>query len=183
MIEDELMNLLIAVSALICLALGMCLWLLLRSVRSAAGTLPVTTDWLDDLSTERYRPMLRLIDEEDLRFLRKQPGFTPQMFAKFRAQRCRIFRGYLRAMQVDFGRICTALKIVLAQSQQDRPDLASALLQSQITFACGMVAVQFRLLLYRWGCGKVEVTGLVKVFDGMRLELRTFVPAEVTLTA
>ena len=102
--------------------------------------------------------MLRLLDEEDLRFLRKQPGFTPQMAAKFRAQRCRIFRGYLRSMQVDFGRICAVLKIVMAQSQQDRSDLASALVRSQITFTCRMVAIQFRLWLYRWGFGKVEVT-------------------------
>ena len=43
-----------------------------------------------------------------------------------------------------------------------------------------MVAIQFRLLLYRWGFGEVEVTSLVKVCDGMRLELRTFVPAEVS---
>src|ERR1019366_4989261 len=121
------MNLLIAVSALSCLAFAICLWLLLRSLRLAAGRLPVTTDWLDDLSTERYRPMLRLLDEEDLRFLRTQPGFTPKMAAKFRAQRCRILQGYLRSMQVDFGRICTALKLVMTESQQDRPDLGSAL--------------------------------------------------------
>ena len=145
----------------------------------AAGRLPVTTDWLDGLSAERYRPMVRLLDEQDLRFLREQPGFTPQMAAKFRAERCRIFRGYLRSMQLDFGRICTALKIVMMQSRQDRPDLASALVRSQIAFACGMAAVQCHLWLYRWGWGKVDVAGLVKVFDGMRLELRTFVPAEM----
>jgi hypothetical protein len=177
------MNLVFAFSAWICLALGICLWLLVRSTRLAAGKLPVTTDWLDDLSIERYRPMLRLFAEEDLRFLSKQPGFTPQMAAKFRAQRCRIVRGYLRSMQVDFGRICMALKIVIAQSQQDRPDLASALVRSQIAFTCGMVTVQFRLFLYRWGFGRVEVASLVKVFDGLRLELRTFVPAEVSAGA
>lgn len=86
-------------------------------------------------------------------------------------------------MQVDFGRICTALKIVMAQSQQDRSDLASALVQSRITFTCGMAAIQVRLLLYRLGFGKVEVTNLVKVFDGMRLELRTLVPVDVTQPA
>jgi len=173
----------VAISALICLALGVCLWLLLRSTRLTAGSLPVTTDWLDDLSTERYRPMLRLLDEEDLRSLRNQPVFAPQMAARFRAQRCRMVWEYLGSMQVDFARICTALKIVMAQSQQDRPDLASALFRSQITFLYGMVAIRFRLLLYRWGFGKVEVTSLVKVFDGMRLELRRFVPAEVSVGA
>lgn len=83
-------------------------------------------------------------------------------------------------MQVDFVRICTALKIVMVQSQHDRPDLASALVRSQITFTFGMVAVRFRLLLYRWGIGHVEVAGLAKVFDGMSMELRTFVPVEMS---
>jgi hypothetical protein len=173
------MNVVVAVSASVCLALVICLGLLVRNARLTGSKLPVTTDWLDDLSIERYRPMLRLLDAEDLRFLRNQPGFTPKMAAKFRAQRCRIFRGYLRSMRVDFAHICTALKIVMVQSQQDRPDLASALLRSQITFTFGMVAVQFRLLLYRCGTDRVEVTALVKVFDGMRLELRTLVPVEM----
>jgi hypothetical protein len=173
----------VAASALIGISLGVCLWLFVRRGRLTAGRLPVTTDWLDDLSTERYGPMLRLLDEQDLRFLTEQPGFTPRMAAEFRAQRCRIFRGYLRSMQVDFGRICTALKLVMMQSPQDRPDLASALVRGQITFAWGSAAVQCHLWLYSWGLGQVEVAGLVKVFDGMRLELRTFVPAEVSAGA
>lgn len=183
MIADEVTNVVVAVSALICFALGACLWLLVRSARLAAGRLPVTTGWLADLSIEGYRPMLRLFSEEDLRFLSEQPGYTPQMATKFRAQRCRIASGYLRSMQVDFARICSALRIVMAQSQQDRPDLASALVRSQIAFTCGMVAVHFRLWLYRWGFGNVEFTSLVKVFDGMRLELRTLIPAEVSVRA
>jgi len=173
----------IAVTSSISLTLGVCLWLLLRSARLVAGRLPVTTDWLDDISAERYRPMLRLLDEGDLRFLSKQPGFTSQKAARFRAQRCRILRGYLRSLQVDFGRICTALKVVMAQSQQDRADLVSALVRSQVTFTCGIAAIHFRLLLYRWGFGKVEVASLLQVFDGMRLELRTLVPAEISARA
>jgi len=183
MIGGVNINVIFAVSTSICSALGACLWLLVHRGRLAANRLPVTTDWLDDLSTERYRPMLRLLDQQDLRFLRDQPGFTPQMAAKFRAQRCRIFSGYLRSMQGDFGRICTALKIVMMQSPQDRPDLAAALVRSRIAFTCGMAAVQCHLWLYRWGLGGVEVAGLVRVFDGMRLELRTFVPAEGSVGA
>jgi hypothetical protein len=105
-----------------------------RTALLVANRLPVTTDWLDDLSIERYRLMLRLLAEEDQRFLRKQPGFTPRMAARFRTQRCQFVRGYIRSIKVDFGRICATLKVVMVQSQQDRPDLASALVRSQITF-------------------------------------------------
>ncbi len=175
--QKGFMNVIIAASTLICCALGLCLWLLARSAALRTAELPVTTDWIDDLSVERYMPMLRLLAEDDIRSLNEHPGCTPRMVARFRAQRCRAVRGYLRLMQADFGRVCTALKVVMAQSQQDRPDLASSLIRSQITFACGMAAVQFRLLLYRWGLGRVEVAGLVKVFEGLRLQLRAQVPA------
>jgi len=42
-----------------------------------------------------------------------------------------------------------------------------------------MIRVQFRLLLYTWGLGRVDVSGLVKLFDGMRQELMTIAPAAV----
>jgi hypothetical protein len=140
--------------------------------------LPVTADWIDELSIDRYRPMLRLLNQEDLHFLRTQPGFTAQMATKFRIQRCQLFRGFLRCLDSDFGRICMALKVLMVQAKHDRPDLASVLLRNQITFAYGMMMVEFQLACYRYGVGSVDVTGLVKLFDGMRLELRTLVPAE-----
>lgn len=140
--------------------------------------LPVTVDWIEGLSIERYSPMLRLLNQEDLHFLRAQPGYTPQRATKFRIQRCQIFRGYLRQLDSDFKRTCVALKVLMVQSEHDRPDLASVLMRNQMTFAYGMMTVQFQLVFYRYGIGTVDVTGLVKVFDGLRLELRTLVPAE-----
>lgn len=145
--------------------------------------LPVTAEWIDELSIERYRPMLRLLNKKDLHFLRTQPGFTPQMATKFRLQRCEIVRGYLRHLDTDFKRICVALKVLMVQSKHDRPDLASAVMRSQMTFAYSMMMVQFQVVFYRYGLGIVDVTDLLKLFDGMRLELRTLVPAEVTAAA
>ncbi len=172
----------VGVSALICLALGACLALLARRALST-GTLPVTTDWLDDLSLERYRPMLRLLAEEDPRLWIGGPGFMPQTAERIRAQRCRIVGGYLRSMEADFALICTALKIIMTQAQHDRPDLASRLVRGQIRFTFGMAFVRSRLLLYRWGLGRVEVKGVMRVFDGMRLELRALVPMEASIGA
>jgi hypothetical protein len=157
--------------------------LLVRSLGSAGQSLPVTAEWIDELSTERYRPMLRLLDSSDLEFLRSQPGYTPRMESNLRAQRCAIFRGYLRCLNMDFRRVCMALKLVMAQSQQDRPDLASVLVHHQIMFTSGMVAIQARLFLYRWGVCTVDVSSLVQIFDVMRLELRTMMPAGVGAAA
>ncbi len=149
----------------------------LRKLSSADRSLPVTAGWINELSTDRYRPMLRLLDSGDIEFLRSQTGFTPKMESKLRVQRCQIFRGQLRCLDMDFKRVCLALKLLLVQSEQDRPDLAAVLVRHQVMFASGLLAVHFRLLLYRWGICTVDVTSLVQIFDEMRIELRTLVPA------
>jgi len=171
------MSFVIATSAIGCLALLLALFLVVRKIGFTGSDLPVTAEWIDELSIERYRPMARLLDVADLDFLRSQPGFTPKMLEKLRRQRCQIFRGYLRCLQGDFGRVCSAIKLVMLQSQHDRPDLATALIRHQFTFATSMLTVQFRLALYSVGLGGVDVARLVKSFDKMRLELRTLVPA------
>jgi hypothetical protein len=170
------MDLILAVVIGSLVALAAALIIVLRQLSSKGRELPVTAEWIDELSVDRYRPMLRLLDESDMEFLRSQPGFTARMGARLRKQRCRIFEGYLKSLDTDFNRTCTALKVLMIQSQYDRPDLASALIRAQVNFACGMVMVRFHLALYRLGLARVDARGLVKLFDGVRLELRTLVP-------
>jgi hypothetical protein len=134
------------------------------------------TEWIEELSIERYRPMLRLLSQDDLEFLRTQPGFTPQMLAKVRIQRCQLFREYMRNLDVDFKRVCMALKMILLRSEVDRPDLASGLVRHQMLFAYRKLRIQFQLVLFRYGFGTVDVSNLVSLFDGMRRELQTLVP-------
>src|SRR5579864_3809496 len=106
------MELVIGISVVTCLALALALPMLLRKIAVSGGSLPLTAEWIDELSIERYRPMLRLLDGEDLEFLRSQPGFTPKMATKLRIQRCLIFRGYLQCLNADFGRVCAAMKVL-----------------------------------------------------------------------
>jgi hypothetical protein len=177
------MNSAIVISAVILAALLLAVVTVLRKLGSADRTLPVTAEWIDDLSTDRYRPMMRLLDSSEIEFLRSQGGFTPKKESKLRAQRCQIFRGYLRCLEVDFQRVCMALRIVLVHSEQDRPDLSAILVHHQIMFATGLLAVHVRLFLYRWGICTVDVDSLVQIFDVMRIELRNLVPAAMPLCA
>lgn len=156
---------------------------LFRKLSSPGSSLPVTAEWIEALSLDHYRPMMRLLDGEDIAFLRSQPGFTPAMAKNLRAQRCRVFRGYLGCLSADFGRVCTALKLVMLHSGLDRPDLASVLVHHQLMFACGVLLVQVRLFLYRWGIGTVDATSLVGLFDLMRVELRNMVPMTASANA
>ncbi len=173
----------ILVSSVVLGALGLAAIALVRRLGQSDSTLPVTAEWIEALSTDRYRPMVRLLDAADIEFLRSQPGFTGKMEAKLRAQRCRIFRGYLDCLDSDFKRVCLALKLVLAHSSQDRPDLAAGLVHQQVLFASGLLSAHFRLCLYRVGICSVDGTSLVKIFDGMRLELRSLVPSAMPACA
>jgi hypothetical protein len=173
----------IAIGTLPLVALILVTVAVLRRLGPADRSLPVTAEWIDELSTGRYRPMMRLLDSRDIEFLRSQAGFTPKMESKLRAHRCQIFRGYLRCLDMDFQRVCTALKLVLVQSEQDRPDLSAVLVRHQIMFAAGLLAAYFRAFLYRWGICTVDASSLVGIFDAMRIELRDLVPAAMPACA
>jgi hypothetical protein len=173
----------LALILLFVLAVGASLFLLVRRIAFSNTHLPVTAGWIDELSSERYRPMLRLLDGGDLDFLNSQPGFTERAAARVRKQRCQIFRGYLRCLNNDFDRVCLAIKLLMLQARDDRPDLASILLRHRVEFAAGMLSVYFRLFLYRWGLCGVNVAGLVKTFDAVRVQLQTLAPVTMGMEA
>jgi hypothetical protein len=173
----------IAISLLTVVALLAALVAAMRKALSAKGELPLNAEWIDELSIERYRPMMRLLDERDLQFLRSQPGFTPRLATRLRIQRNRVFREYLRWLKADFHRVCTALKVLMLQSRDDRPDLAAALVRAQATFAAAILMLQVRLFFCRWGLCGIDLDTLVKTFDGMRVELQTLVPADMSAAA
>ena len=166
-------------SAPICIAPGAAVIVVFWKPGSGGTPLPATTTWIDEFTVGRYRPMLQLLDETEIRFIRSHSGITPKFIAQFRRQRCGILRGYLRSLTSDFTRVLAALKLVMTQASNDRPDLAALLIRSQATFAVCMVLAHVQLLLYRFGIGTVNVGALLKVFEGMRLELRTLVPRAV----
>jgi hypothetical protein len=167
----------ITVSTLTAVGLLAALFVMVRKVVSAGSELPLDPHWIAELSVERYKPMLRLLDARDLEFLRTQPGYSPRMEAKLRAQRCQVFRDYLRGLEADFRRVCTAVKVLMLQSQFDRPDLASVLVQHQVSFALGVAVVKVRLVFFRWGLSGVDVSDLVKRFDAVRVELSRLAPS------
>ncbi|HKE22905.1 MAG TPA: hypothetical protein VKB88_10980 [Bryobacteraceae bacterium] len=171
------MQIALGILALLGVGLAVALGLVLRKVAFSSGDLPVTAEWIDELSVERYRPMLRLLDGKDLEFLRAQPGFTPTMEKQLRRQRCQVFRAYLRSLSLDFRRVSAAIKLLMLYSNNDRSDLAGALLHHQLVFGLSFLQVECAVLLYRWGLCDVNVGDLMKIFDMTRVELRSLVPS------
>ena len=152
---------------------------LLRQMRCADSCLPITADWINELSAERYRPMLRLLDHDELAFLKRQPGFTAAQASRFRCQRAQVFRGYLRCLHADFRRISIAIRVLMVQSRDDRPDLARVLIRRRTVYTAAAAMVHGRLFLYERGLCGVDATGLMRTFEEMRRELRALLPERV----
>ena len=149
----------------------------LRRTAPSRGRLPLTANWVDELSTERYRPMSRLLDADEFQMLRSQPGCNRERIARLRRERCQIFRRYLRSLDEDFGQVCLALKLLMVHAKQDRRDLATVLIRSRLQFAGGMAQVRLRLVLYRCGIGTVDAANLLRTLGHLQEELRSLIPS------
>jgi nitroreductase len=132
--------------------------------------------WLDEFSVAKYRPMMRLLTEQDYEFLALQSGYHPSIAKRLRAERRKIFQAYMRDLIQDFQRLHMAARMVLIYAPQDRSDLAEILVRQKITFLCGIAAVEMRLVLHRFGIGTVDVTALVKNLDTLRLNVLAVAP-------
>jgi hypothetical protein len=176
-------NFLLAIFILLlsCCAVGL-VWLM-RELGSSDSSLPITADWINELSAERYRPMTRLLRTDELSFLRSHAGFTAIPASQFRKQRAQVFRGYLRCLHRDFQRISMAIRVLMVQSRDDRPDLARVLVRRRAIYTVAAAVVHARLHLYQWGICEVDATGLMRTFEALQLELRALLPKKLPARA
>jgi uncharacterized protein (DUF1810 family) len=145
--------------------------LLVRRLTAPATVSKCDPEWVANFSITTYRPMLRLLDEEDFRFLAAQPGVSAATIRELRRERRRVFRAYLRNMVRDFHRLHLAARMSLLYATEDRSDLAHALFRQRITFTGAVLQVEFRLLLHAAGLAPVDVTRLLGALDSMRLNV------------
>jgi hypothetical protein len=124
-------------------------------------------------SPESYRPMGRLLDEADGKFITSHSGCTRQIKKKFRNQRINIFRAYLQLLSQDFHRVCKALRSYMVTCQVDRSNLAAVVMKEQFRFTASMVYVQFTLLVFASGWTGVDASRLIRAVDAMREQLQS----------
>ncbi|MGH9657217.1 MAG: hypothetical protein ACRD96_01670 [Bryobacteraceae bacterium] len=129
-------------------------------------------DQLTEFSSEKYKPMEMLLSEREYRFLASQPGFTPEIGNRFRADRRRVFRGYLKCLRQDFNRIYLVTKVLLVYSDVQRPELLRQLLFQRIRFAVALLRVEARLATHRIGLGAADARVLVESLEAMHIQVR-----------
>ncbi len=163
--------LLVAIAATVAGGAAFLMVLFLWKLASPNRREPVTADWLGRFSLEKYRPMQRLLAEEDFQYLAAQEYSPPWLAARLRRQRIQAFRGYLKWLSNDYRRLEAALLLLMANSPNDRPDLARDLLKRRLTFSFAILAAEWRLVLFRFGATPGDVSRLVAVLDDMRGDL------------
>ena len=148
------------------------LWVLTRMIsRRRRSSAEIESDDGADFSLDRYQPMGRLMAEEDLVFLKSQPGYRAEMGERWKRERRRIFRLYLAELKADFRRLHGQARKLVAASGADSAALVEILMKQQFTFLMATTGLEFRLALQAIGIGRVDITPLIELVEAMRVDL------------
>jgi hypothetical protein len=118
----------------------------------------------------RYEPMARLLGDEDLDFLKSQPGFRPEVGKKFMRDRRRMFRMYLQELAKDFHRLHAQARELVATLPEEHSALVGVLLRSQVHFWYEMSALEMKLS-FHWVSSPVDGRALVEAISMMHAEI------------
>jgi hypothetical protein len=134
----------------------------MRSLRAVEAGGPAS------VAADRYRPMLRLLSDDDLAFV----SANTKLQKELRAKRRNLFRCYLACLTRDYAHLLACVRQAMVHSGVDRPDLARALAKNRVLFAIAVCKVEFRLALHVIGVGTVDISGLVQALEAMRGQVR-----------
>lgn len=127
-------------------------------------------------SMDRYRPMERLLSQEDFAFLSQSPGYTPELGARWRKQQRRLFRLYLNELTADFHKLHAHARALVANSAVECPELPALLVRQEVQFWRALMFLEGRLMLDRIGLRSISTPALVQLVQSMGQELENVVP-------
>src|SRR4051812_26598091 len=114
------------VAALIAVALGILL------VRMLSYRRPLSSEDVPaEFSLSRYQPMTQIMADEDAQFLSGQPGVSVTLQKRFKRNRRRVFRLYLRELTADFGALHERAREIAADSPAGNSALIGSLVRMQ----------------------------------------------------
>ena len=138
-------------------------------------------EWLSNFTAERYRPLRRLLDEGDVRFLRAEPGFRRELELRLRKSRVGVFRSYIRRLGRDFEKLQAMGKlIVIYRGGNDQ--LREQLFQQKLAFTQSLIQIHLRLALYQLGGPRFDVSPLLKPVERLTEALQ-LLPGNAEATA
>ncbi len=147
------------------------LWLF-RKMSFRQRAVEFDVEWLEEFSASRYRPMERLFQGEDYEFLAAQRGYRPELEKKLRAERRKVFRGYLVAMRNDFEKLMAAGKLLYLANPEPDPQFATMLYRHHTTFMKRYYYAYMLLTLQDLGLARADASGLISLLDSIGGQVR-----------
>lgn len=113
-----------------------------------------------------YAGMQRLLDPEDVDFLRSQPGTTDSDIEAFKKKRRQIFRMYLRELTADFQNLHAQARELVTVSPDKNPELVEMLLKQQVRFWVAIARIECGLALSAVGVS-VDPRSILDTVDAL----------------
>lgn len=151
---------------IVALCMGLQFLMKMRALGSARSCRAVA------LTADRYRPMIRLLADDDLDFV----STDHKLRRTLRDRRRMLFRAYLRCLTRDYSHLLAGVRKAMVDSGVDRPDLARELARNRVLFAIAICKVEYRLALHAAGVGHVEIGGLIEALETLRGQVATLAP-------
>ena len=123
--------------------------------------------WLESFDRNEYRPMLRLLRENDYAFLAAQPGYAPGISRRLRKERAGVLRMYLRQLSGDFHRLARIADFMLVHSGVNRPEMANEIWRVRITFYGAMFRAHLLVNLGGFPAGRLRAADLLGPLDAI----------------
>jgi hypothetical protein len=143
---------LLVLSALCVLALGCFAAALAGAWRFVTQrSIEPTREWLDEFDFTRYATLPKLFSPQDFDFLRSQPGYSPELLSRLKADRLNIAESYLRQLEADVRRLLTIANQASGKAGNEAGDFSGFLLRQECQFTCSMIRLRFQLMLMKLG--------------------------------
>jgi hypothetical protein len=150
--------------------LGLMCWLFARLVRTRR-VFDIDLAWWSAFSPERYRPVTRLLSDEDLQYALELAGRDRKLAAAFRRRRIQLLRRYLKEMAADFDKLQAVGQLMVEAGTAGR-ELRELLFEQRLRFTLAMFSAELHMLGFRIGISRVDASGLVGALNGLAAGVR-----------
>lgn len=131
------------------------------------------SDWLNEFDLSRYDVFENLFHPRDFEFLRSQPGYTPELAARLKADRLKIAESYLSQLERDVRLLLTFANRAAAQSGADHDQFSAFLLKQEAKFTWNLLNLRMHIALMKLGIAhEISFAHIVESVRPLVLETR-----------